>query len=250
MAPPQSLRGLKVRLKLPLLFFAALIRSHETYVSPVSHGSQSKSISAMRSLLEGPITIRLRGGVSKYYNHTAPPLRGGIFEEPKGGISTDEGQSVWNKGGWSYEERDFTQWCRQKMERLLQDMPCNGIHFKNISRVSGHALVTYRQGKKRAGVNWDDVVLDWQVRDYPAANGSLTIRDFFSDFPEDMEMVVTVRSHGDGRCGNTAQLRDRVFSCVPDFQGLLDKLVEEMMEIKSQRSNDSPPCNPGEQIKA
>jgi hypothetical protein len=48
--------------------------------------------------------LRLRGGVSKYYNHTAPPNRGGVFEEPKAGVSHDEGQSLWNKGGWSFEE--------------------------------------------------------------------------------------------------------------------------------------------------
>ena len=46
----------------------------------------------------------LRGGISKYYNHSAPSNRGGFFEEPKSGVSNDEGQSVWNKGGWSFEE--------------------------------------------------------------------------------------------------------------------------------------------------
>mmetsp|Transcript_41930 Transcript_41930/g.132195 ORF Transcript_41930/g.132195 Transcript_41930/m.132195 type:complete len:241 (-) Transcript_41930:120-842(-) len=223
-------------------------------MSPRCHGLERTRLSLMRSLMSGTGTIYLRGGVSKYYNHTAPSLRGGIFEEPKGGISTDEGQSVWNKGGWSFEERDYTSWCRKRMESLLRDMPCNGVYFSNISRVSGHALVTYRQGKKRAGVNWDDVVLDWQLRDYPDANGSLTIRDFFSDFPEDMEMLVSVRSCGDGRCGSDAHLRDRVLSCVTDFQGLLDKLVEEMMGIKSQRSDASRPHDPskgeGQEIKA
>ncbi len=48
--------------------------------------------------------LRLRGGVSKYYNHSAPPNRGGVFEEPRAGVSHDEGQSLWNKGGWSFEE--------------------------------------------------------------------------------------------------------------------------------------------------
>lgn len=48
--------------------------------------------------------LHLRGGISKYYNHTAPSNRGGIFEEPKSGVPHNEGQSVWNKGGWNFEE--------------------------------------------------------------------------------------------------------------------------------------------------
>ena len=35
--------------------------------------------------------LRLRGGVSKYYNVTAPPKRGGIFIEPEGGVLKGEG---------------------------------------------------------------------------------------------------------------------------------------------------------------
>jgi hypothetical protein len=61
-----------------------------TFIRALSHSSVS--------------CLRLRGGVSKYYNHTAPPNRGGVFEEPKAGVSHDEGQSLWNKGGWSFEE--------------------------------------------------------------------------------------------------------------------------------------------------
>ena len=30
--------------------------------------------------------LRLRGGVSKYYNVTAPPKRGGVFVEPESGV--------------------------------------------------------------------------------------------------------------------------------------------------------------------
>ena len=30
--------------------------------------------------------LRLRGGVSKYYNVTAPPKRGGVFIEPESGV--------------------------------------------------------------------------------------------------------------------------------------------------------------------
>ena len=44
-----------------------------------------------------------------------------------------------------------------------------------------------RQGKKRGGVNWDEVSLSWRLG---AANGTLHIRDYFSDFPEDIEMQV------------------------------------------------------------
>ena len=43
--------------------------------------------------------LRLRGGVSKYYNQTALSQRGGIFEDVRGGVECDEGQSEWNKGG-------------------------------------------------------------------------------------------------------------------------------------------------------
>ena len=45
-----------------------------------------------------------------------------------------------------------------------------------------------------------------------------------------------------------------MLSCVTDFQGLLDKLVEEMMGIKSRRSDASRPHDPskgeGQEIKA
>jgi hypothetical protein len=32
------------------------------------------------------LAIRLRGGVSKFYNVTAKPKRGGVFIEPEGGV--------------------------------------------------------------------------------------------------------------------------------------------------------------------
>ena len=117
----------------------------------------------------------LRGGISKYYNHSAPSNRGGFFEEPKSGVSNDEGQSVWNKGGWSFEEvvvtrdatnstsliclyyccipqnlpksvrlqRDYTQFCKSRMEVLLSEIK-SPIRLYNISGLKGHALVTYR----------------------------------------------------------------------------------------------------------
>ena len=104
--------------------------------------------------------IRLRGGVSKYYNISAPPKRGGIFIEPGGGVEDGEGQSEWNKGGWAFEERDLTAFCKQRLGHLAGQIVCTDgvvIHFSNVSGVIGHALVTFRQGRKRAGVNWDQV---------------------------------------------------------------------------------------------
>lgn len=40
-----------------------------------------KACTTQRLLRAHRVGLRLRGGVSKYYNHTAPPRRAGIFEE-------------------------------------------------------------------------------------------------------------------------------------------------------------------------
>jgi hypothetical protein len=50
-----------------------------------------------------------------------------------------------------------------------------------------------RQGKKHAGVNWDELNLCWSLGDEAGpggAGGTVGIKDFFSDFPEDLEMKV------------------------------------------------------------
>ena len=77
-------------------------------IAPTEMSMQSNAQYALPSA-----ALRLRGGVSKYYNETAPPRRGGIFEEVKGGIQTDEGQSEWNKGGESARRALHFCWCRQ-----------------------------------------------------------------------------------------------------------------------------------------
>lgn len=48
----------------------------------VQSGAESSS-----GLMETAPFLRLRGGISKYYNHTASPNRGGIFEEPAAGVA-------------------------------------------------------------------------------------------------------------------------------------------------------------------
>ena len=51
----------------------------------------------------------------------------------------------------------------------------------------------HRQGKKHAGVNWDELNLCWSLSDEAGpggAGGTVAIKEFFSDFPEDLEMKV------------------------------------------------------------
>jgi hypothetical protein len=46
----------------------------------------SNDLGRLRTVAGHTGILRLRGGVSKYYNHTAPPRRAGIFEENAGGL--------------------------------------------------------------------------------------------------------------------------------------------------------------------
>ena len=82
------------------------------------------------------------------------------IRDPQRFAAAQEGQSEWNKGGWAFEERDLTAFCKQRLGHLAGQIVCTDgvvIHFSNVSGVIGHALVTFRQGRKRAGVNWDQV---------------------------------------------------------------------------------------------
>mmetsp|Transcript_23853 Transcript_23853/g.37313 ORF Transcript_23853/g.37313 Transcript_23853/m.37313 type:complete len:161 (-) Transcript_23853:230-712(-) len=102
-----------------------------------------------------------------------------------------------------------------------------------VTGVKGHAIITYRQGKKRAGVNWDEVTIGWQDEKSGAA-GKVRMKEFFSEFPEDIEIEVTVSSEGNGSTGGKEQLRSQVMALHQDFSLLPGKLVEALMGIKSQ----------------
>jgi hypothetical protein len=42
-------------------------------------------------------------------------------------------------------------------------------------------------------VNWDELAMGWSVGDVTStegASGSVIVKEFFSDFPEDLEMTV------------------------------------------------------------
>jgi len=120
---------------------------------------------------------------------------------------------------------------------LLKAEDGTEIRFSNVTGIVGHSLVTYRQGKKRAGVNWDQVSVNWEISANPAVRGTLKIKEYYSDFPEDIEFdEVRVQSTGDGSSGSLADVRRTILSCRPHFSLILGKLVEGMMGIKSGRT--------------
>lgn len=193
--------------------------------------------------------LRLRGGVSKYYNQTAPSKRGGVFEEVRGGVEFDQGQSEWNKGGYHWEEKDFTIWCQRRLATLLDELngadnaEGGGLHFFNVTGVKGHAVVTFRNGKKVAGVNWDQVSWSWRVGS-SGARGTVGIKEFYSDFPDEVVSSVVVADKGDGTSGDATALRLKVGASLGAIPQLLERLVDEMMGHKSQPNINPPPKPP------
>jgi hypothetical protein len=60
-------------------------------------------------------------------------------------------------------------------------------------------------------VNWDELVMGWSVGDVTStegASGSVIVKEFFSDFPEDLEMTVKLEQRRSQRLSlNVSKVR-------------------------------------------
>lgn len=82
-------------------------------------------------------------------------------------------------------------------------------------------------------MNWESLSVDFRLPG-SGANGTLLIREFYSDFPEDVEFGVTVLSVGDGSDGDDNAVQDKVLGYQDRMRMILGRLVEGMMGVSSQ----------------
>jgi hypothetical protein len=53
--------------------------------------------------------------------------------------SQGEGQSEWNKGGFMFEERDHTQWCRKRFRSLASSLRAAGARTRRARALRTHS---------------------------------------------------------------------------------------------------------------
>jgi len=85
-----------------------------------------------------------------------------------------EGASVWNRGGYHWEERDLTAWAKERLTALLEavevDVPGGLLKVVEVKELKGDASSSVRKGAKRvffefkAKLAWEGEIIDGKRR--------------------------------------------------------------------------------------
>mmetsp|Transcript_14060 Transcript_14060/g.53381 ORF Transcript_14060/g.53381 Transcript_14060/m.53381 type:complete len:234 (-) Transcript_14060:54-755(-) len=137
-----------------------------------------------------------------------------------------EGASVWNKGGYHWEERDLTVWAKERLTALLMDVeidvPGGLLTIAEVKEIKGDASSSMRKGAHivfyefKMKLAWEGEIVDGEGGVKATGDGEVEIEKF--DQEDDLDHV-KVSGRGQiapflGRFQGTAASRG-CDSCLP-----------------------------------
>ncbi|KAA0164524.1 hypothetical protein FNF28_03865 [Cafeteria roenbergensis] len=119
-----------------------------------------------------------------------------------------EGASVWNKGGYHWEERDLTVWAKERLTALLMDVeidvPGGLLTIVEVKEIKGDASSSMRKGAHivfyefKMKLAWEGEIVDGEGGVKATGDGEVEIEKF--DQEDDLDHVkITVKAASDKR---------------------------------------------------
>lgn len=144
-----------------------------------------------------------------------------------------------NVNGWHWEEKNRFNWCKQRLEELMTDIPAaetGSLAITKVTDVVGEAMTHTRKGNKKSAIYDLKITMKWETAaaddddDEQKYTGTLQVDDFASHSEPD-EYIFTVTADTVGEADKRELYKGVVESLKPQVSKALQQLVQEMIEL-------------------